>query len=99
MVAIIPRLPERVVWNCPDDQEFPKPSNRDGSRSRNVLGLRCGWRPFSRPLAGAIRSLKTQQRAFTSRPLAQFAVQEEQDPSPTFGWGHFEHKLEAKLAG
>ena len=28
------------------------------------------------------RSLKTQQRAFTSRPLAQFAVQEEQDPVP-----------------
>jgi hypothetical protein len=23
MVAIIPRLPKRVAWNCPDDQEFP----------------------------------------------------------------------------
>ena len=22
MVAIIPRLPKRVAWNCPDDQEF-----------------------------------------------------------------------------
>src|SRR5262249_50951471 len=67
--ATIPRLPERVAWNCPDDQEFPTTEQpRRKSKSRTFWGLRCVTGAFFTPPSRHIRSLKTQQRAFTSRP-------------------------------
>ena len=41
MVAIIPRLPERVAWNCPDDQEFPNRATETEVEVATFWGLRC----------------------------------------------------------
>ena len=83
--AIIPRLPERAAWKQSPDQEFPTEQPRRKSKVRDSSGASGGLgRPFSRPPGKQHRSLKTQQRAFTSRPLGRlWLAGRKQDPSTT----------------
>ena len=68
--AIIPRLPERAAWKRPCNDQEALRASRIRSRMSELGGLWCESEAFLRRPGQRRRSLKTQQRAFTSRPRA-----------------------------
>src|SRR5438128_6750852 len=105
IAAIIPRLPTgwRVGKSLQLDNWSAFGRHSDTTSPGDLKASGASRRLFYGPNLEAARSLKTQQRAFTSRPRRCFGTGEETNNlSPSFG-GDFEHKLKVtkdrRLAG
>src|SRR5262249_1574424 len=96
-VAIIPRLPDRVAERSPCTSTLERPSDAIGYVASSELPWASGVSQRLFYVAKQRRSLKTQQRAFTSRPRRRPRMPTRlrttcHVPSGT----DFEHKLKVK---